>query len=169
LLVAPVMSLLRVLSLALLSLASASLVACAGSDDAAPEVSDASGADLSAAPAPGVDATAIANAESFFNDLLYHGEGDRKAYEITYAKLPPNIGKPLIHDNPHPKDDDWSPEAFASTFKNAAGKDVKIFLVMDGIDDEGENDTLYDIRGKQLASGDTYRSDLPTWETTKSH
>jgi hypothetical protein len=141
-------------------LASVTLFACSAPVGEAPAepAPDTTSEDLSASS---IDATLIANAEAFFEaKLASHG---RTPYEIPYAQLPPSVARVVIKYNPNPKDS-WAAIAYSARLENAKGARVRVYFVTDGIDDEGETDTLYSATGRELAVGNSYQRPLG-WDT----
>jgi hypothetical protein len=113
-----------------------------------------------------ISAKVIADAKKLFtgkqmfvglNDAALGGKDTAvsKRHRITYARLPAVLAKQYAKTDPKAE---WAPTAYKAVVDGHS-----IFAVVDGIDDEGFNVSLYDQHGKQLASGGTYRSDLPDW------
>jgi hypothetical protein len=139
------------------SLLSVVAVGCAAPAVQSTESDDAeASADLTAASDP----VLLANAKTY----VEHISGAEGTYwndtsplqTIPYADLPSNIAKSVARDNPNPKAE-WAAVAVKTTVLNAKGKAKTIYIVIDGIDDEGEDFTVYTSGGKQIAQADDYR------------
>ena len=127
-------------------------VGCASAADSSAPSDDAS-EELRASAAP--DAVAIENAKAFAEGLLERDEG-RAESTIKYDDLPENLRGPIKHDNPNPNKE-WAAEAFRTKVLNGKGKNTVVYAIIDGIDDEGAQITLYTSSGKEIASADDYR------------
>jgi hypothetical protein len=137
------------ITIALCIFALAACAAPAGEPGDAPAT--ASGAIASAAP----DATMLANAKTFYEALMEQDE-HRQESDVPYRALPPKIARALERNWPNPKAE-WAAEAFRTEVLDSAGRKVVVFAVIDGIDDEGADITLYSKDGRKLAEGDDYR------------
>jgi hypothetical protein len=130
----------------LLALASG---ACGSSAEQADTSQDA----LEADSAP--DAVYVANARTFFEALLNEGT-NRDTARIPYSEMPERLAKALERNNPDPKRE-WADEAYRAKVKNARGHLVLVYAIVGGIDDEGEDITLYTPSARQFADGNDYR------------
>ena len=137
--------------LAALSLAAVTggCTARTASSDEAP--SAATSEDLTAAKDP----VLIANAKAFFQALVEHND-NRVSARIPYASLPGRLGEDLAANNPDPNQE-WAAEAYRTRVKNSKGNFATVYGVIDGIDDEGEDITVYTSNATSIGYGDDYR------------
>jgi hypothetical protein len=80
----------------------------------------------------------------------------RAESEVPYRALPTKIAHALERSWPNPNAE-WAAEAFRTEVLDSTGRKVVVFAVIDGIDDEGADITLYSTEGRKLAEGDDYR------------
>jgi hypothetical protein len=145
---------------AVAALAISSAVGCASptepsSDDTAAGAEAALSSDSSDASDP----VLLANAKAYV-ESIQGAEGsywsDKGIHKIAYKDLPSKLAKSVTRDNPNPNDG-WAAVALRTTVLDSKGEQKTIFIVIDGIDDEGETFTVYTSAGKQIAEADDYR------------
>jgi hypothetical protein len=129
------------------------LAACAAPSSEPSEAPAAASDELVANAAP--DATMLAGAKAFYEALMEQDE-HRAESEIPYRELPSKLARELQRAYPNPKAE-WAAEAFRTEILDSAGRRVVVFAVIDGIDDEGADITLYTKDGRKIAEGDDYR------------
>jgi hypothetical protein len=106
------------------------------------------------------DPILLANAKAYVEHIdgaegtYWSSEG--KLHRIAYEELPSALAKKVAKDNPDPKEE-WAAVALTTTVLNSKGQPKTIYIVIDGIDDEGEEFTVYTSGGKQIAEADDYR------------
>jgi hypothetical protein len=125
-------------------------------DSAAAAESALSSSDLSAANDPILVANAKAYVEHIEGAEGTYWSSEGKLHRIAYQELPPKLAKSVAHDNPDPKAE-WAAVALTTTVLASKGEPKTIYVVIDGIDDEGEEFTVYTSGGKKIAEADDYR------------
>jgi hypothetical protein len=149
------------LLVAVAALVISSAVGCAAPAAPLPDDTAANAeAALSSSDLSANDSVLVSNAKTYVEHIqgaegtYWSSEG--KLHRISYQDLPSKLAKSVEKDNPDPTDE-WAAVALTTTVLDSKGQQKTIYIVIDGIDDEGEAFTIYTSGGKKIAEGEDYR------------